>query len=73
MSGKSFESCQVLLIPPQLTPMINKYVYETGVGSSINLYDKGLTLPSYLSKMAQFTSLNLNKDEKVKVGEICHQ
>lgn len=60
------------VIPPQLTPMINKYVYETGVGSSINLYDKGLTLPSYLSKMAQFTSLNLNKDEKVKVGETVH-
>lgn len=52
--------------------MINKYVYETGVGSSINLYDKGLTLPSYLYKMAQFTSLNLNKDEKVKVGETVH-
>lgn len=60
------------VIPPQLTPMINKYVYETGVGSSINLYDKGITLPSYLSKMAQFTSLNLNKDEKVKVGETVH-
>lgn len=60
------------VIPPQLTPMINKYVYETGVGSSINLYDKGLTLPSYLYKMAQFTSLNLNKDEKVKVGETVH-
>nr|AAA66196.1 sex factor aggregation protein [Lactococcus cremoris subsp. cremoris MG1363] len=60
------------VIPPQLTPMINKYVYETGVGSSINLYDKGLTLPSYLSKLAQFTSLNLNKDEKVKVGETVH-
>jgi len=60
------------VIPPQLTPMINKYVYETGVGSSINLYDKGITLPSYLSKMAQFTSLNLNKDEKVKVGDTVH-
>lgn len=60
------------VIPPQLTPMINKYVYETGVGSSINLYDKGLILPSYLSKMAQFTSLNLNKDEKVKVGDTVH-
>lgn len=60
------------VIPPQLTPMINKYVYETGVGSSINLYDKGITLPSYLSKIAQFTSLNLNKDEKVKVGETVH-
>ncbi|WP_242327973.1 SspB-related isopeptide-forming adhesin [Lactococcus lactis] len=60
------------VIPPQLTPMINKYVYETGVGSSISLYDKGITLPSYLSKMAQFTSLNLNKDEKVKVGDTVH-
>lgn len=60
------------VIPPQLTPMINKYVYETGVGSSINLYDKGVTVPSYLSKIAQFTSLNLNKDEKVKVGDTVH-
>lgn len=60
------------VIPPQLTPMINKYVYETGVGSSISLYDKGITLPSYLSKMAQFTSLNLNKDEKIKVGDTVH-
>ncbi|MGV8956211.1 SspB-related isopeptide-forming adhesin [Lactococcus lactis] len=55
--------------PPTIAPIINKYVYETGVGSSINLYDKGITLPSYLSKMAQFTSLNLNKDKKVKVGD----
>jgi hypothetical protein len=60
------------VIPPQLTPIINKYVYDTGVGSSINLYDKGVTLPSYLSKTAQFTSLNLNKDEKVKVGDTVH-
>ncbi|TNU77521.1 SspB-related isopeptide-forming adhesin [Lactococcus lactis] len=60
------------VIPPQLTPMINKYVYETGVGSSINLYDKGDSVPSYLSRMAQFTSLNLNKDEKVKVGDTVH-
>ncbi|MDG4977448.1 SspB-related isopeptide-forming adhesin [Lactococcus lactis] len=57
------------VIPPQLTPMINKYVYETGVGSSVDLYDKGVKLPDYLSKIAQFTSLNLNKDKKVKVGD----
>lgn len=57
------------VIPPQLTPMINKYVYETGVGSSVDLYGKGVKLPDYLSKIAQFTSLNLNKDKKVKVGD----
>lgn len=57
------------VIPPQLTPMINKYVYETGVGSSVDLYDKAVKLPDYLSKIAQFTSLNLNKDKKVKVGD----
>ena len=60
------------VFPPQLTPMINKYVYDTGVGSSISLYDKGVTLPSYLSKIAQFTSLNLNKDKKVKAGDTVH-
>ncbi len=57
------------VIPPQLTPMINKYVYETGVGSSVDLYGKDVKLPEYLSKIAQFTSLNLNKDKKVKVGD----
>lgn len=49
--------------------MINKYVYETGVGSSVDLYGKDVKLPEYLSKIAQFTSLNLNKDKKVKVGD----
>lgn len=57
------------VIPPQLTPMINKYVYETGVGSSVDLYGKEVKLPDYLSRIAQFNSLNLNKDKKVKVGD----
>lgn len=57
------------VIPPQLTPMINKYVYETGAGSSVDLYGKDVKLPEYLSKIAQFTGLNLNKDKKVNVGD----
>ncbi|WP_242327087.1 SspB-related isopeptide-forming adhesin [Lactococcus lactis] len=55
--------------PPVLLPMINKYVYELGVGSSVELYGKDAKLPDYLSKLGQFTSLNLNKDKKVKVGD----
>ena len=55
--------------PPALAPMINKYIYETGVGSSVDLYGKDVKLPEYLSKLGQFTSLNLNKDKKVKVGD----
>lgn len=57
------------VIPPQLLPMINKYVYETGVGSTVDLYGKDVKLPEYLSKLGQFTSLNLDKDKKVKVGD----
>ncbi|PCS10538.1 cell surface antigen I/II precursor [Lactococcus lactis subsp. hordniae] len=60
------------VIPPQLTPMINKYVYQTGVGSSVDLYAKDVKLPEYLSKIAQFTSLNVDKDEKVKAGDTVH-
>lgn len=55
--------------PPALAPMINKYVYDLGAGSTVDLYGKDVKLPEYLSKLGQFTSLNLDKDKKVKVGD----